>query len=341
MAARDGARGARAPRERSACPPTVRRRSSAGKDSRRAGVLVHGSRVRQRAHGGVGARRPEQERSGVTIRESTGVRLARAVLGAAAVVLPAAARLGNGAAAIERRKRRGLYATHHWQPPSGDDRSRRQRSTFANPSATSPHGVRLGRSGPAERPPATAGVPVGTGRSSLGTNWSGTCTFTTAGHLHLLLHRPRRGDERHDHRRRASRRHDEHRHGDRRRTPGTDDPHAGSRGRAARRPGPGAATALSALRLSSARHGTTRARLAGRSHAAAAGGALVGRCCTRRAPAAPPAGGAAAARAYSRAGARPVDQAERAGAPRRSHRDGPAGADREVCSRRAAARRCR
>ncbi len=96
----------------------------------------------------------------------------------ALVILPAVAG-SETSPQIEAVNSTGVYneQLHHWSPSHasvGEGAS----VTIANPT-TVPHGVRW-FSGPAT-PSCSAGVPVGTDETASGKEWSGTCTFATAG----------------------------------------------------------------------------------------------------------------------------------------------------------------
>jgi plastocyanin len=105
--------------------------------------------------------------------------LLAASLGAAAVVLPAAASSeASPAVEAENKPGGGGYEGSHAWKPSGVTIAAGSAVTFSNPTSI-PHGVRW-VSSPAP-PSCSGGVPVGTGASASGTNWSGTCTFTQAG----------------------------------------------------------------------------------------------------------------------------------------------------------------
>jgi plastocyanin len=100
------------------------------------------------------------------------------ILGAAVAVMPALAG-SETIPTIDAVNSTGLYneQTHSWSPsqatiaPGGT-------VTLNNPTAVI-HGVRW-VSGPAT-PVCSSGVPVGTSAAASGTQWSGTCTFTTPG----------------------------------------------------------------------------------------------------------------------------------------------------------------
>jgi plastocyanin len=109
----------------------------------------------------------------VTIRKALGFASA-AALGVAAVLLPAVAS-SETAPSVEA-ENYGEY--HYWRPatvtvaPGGA-------VNFANPTAT-PHGIHW-VSTPGGTPACSGTVPVGTGIEHSGTNWSGSCTFASAG----------------------------------------------------------------------------------------------------------------------------------------------------------------
>ena len=98
-----------------------------------------------------------------------------AVLGAAVVVLPAAALSETTPGVVAENV--GLY-THYWQPPAVKIEPGGT-VEFSNPTEVA-HGIRWFKT-PAGAPVCTAGVPVGTTETAAGKNWNGTCTFTTAG----------------------------------------------------------------------------------------------------------------------------------------------------------------
>jgi len=93
-----------------------------------------------------------------------------AVLAGAVVALPAMAGSETITAVNE-----GIYG-HHWSPGTLTV-SEGGVVTLSNPTEVD-HGVEW-RSGPTK--PSCSGVPVGTSAAASGTNWSGTCTFTTPG----------------------------------------------------------------------------------------------------------------------------------------------------------------
>jgi plastocyanin len=96
-----------------------------------------------------------------------------ALLGAAVVVLPAAA--GSETTPAIQAVNYGYY--HYWSPPQATVLAGGA-VTLSNPSEVK-HGVEW-RTGPAT-PSCAAGVPVGTAPANSGVKWSGTCTFPTAG----------------------------------------------------------------------------------------------------------------------------------------------------------------
>jgi len=98
--------------------------------------------------------------------------IAAVALGAAAVVLPAAA-ASETAPTIENED-----PAHHWKPPSATIEAGGV-VLFKNTSTTVPHGLRW-ISAPAT-PACDAGVPVGTEFAQSATSWSGDCHFTVAG----------------------------------------------------------------------------------------------------------------------------------------------------------------
>jgi plastocyanin len=101
-----------------------------------------------------------------------------ALLGAAAVVLPAVASSeASPTIAAVNYPGGGYYESHAWSPVAATVAAGGT-VTLKNESATVPHGVRW------VNPPATpacTGVPVGTAPQSSATGWSGTCTFTAPG----------------------------------------------------------------------------------------------------------------------------------------------------------------
>jgi plastocyanin len=99
-----------------------------------------------------------------------------ALLGAAAVVLPAVAS-SEASPTISAVNSGGVYGEHHEWSPASASVGAGGTVTLKNASNV-PHGVRW-VSGPAT--PACAGVPESTTPEHSGTNWSGTCTFTTPG----------------------------------------------------------------------------------------------------------------------------------------------------------------
>src|SRR5262249_9405590 len=96
-----------------------------------------------------------------------------AALGAAVAVLPAGAGAGTGATLTAGNA--GVY--HHWTAPSVTVAPGGS-VTLSNPTSVS-HGVRW-VSGPGT-PSCAASVPVGETPASAGTEWSGSCTFSSAG----------------------------------------------------------------------------------------------------------------------------------------------------------------
>lgn len=109
------------------------------------------------------------------IRKAIGLVIA-AALGAATVVLPAAAG-SEGSPPTVAAENVGLY-NHYWTPPSVRIEPGGT-VEFSNPTEV-PHGIRW-VSAPAGAPGCAAGVPVGTTASASGTNWKGACTFAAAG----------------------------------------------------------------------------------------------------------------------------------------------------------------
>jgi plastocyanin len=115
----------------------------------------------------------------MSIRRRLGFLLA-AVLGAAAVVLPAIAASETGQTIEATNKPgEGIYKeeTHAWSPPQvtiTPDAT----VTLSNPTEVR-HGVEW-VSAPAT-PTCTGGVPVGSTEAASNTKWSGACTFTTPG----------------------------------------------------------------------------------------------------------------------------------------------------------------
>lgn len=109
------------------------------------------------------------------IRKAIGLVVA-AALGAATVVLPAAAG-SEGAPPSVTAENVGLYS-HYWTPsdvhvePGGA-------VEFSNPTGV-PHGIHWIKT-PAGAPECAAGVPVGSTESASGTKWKGDCTFAAAG----------------------------------------------------------------------------------------------------------------------------------------------------------------
>lgn len=95
-----------------------------------------------------------------------------AVLGAALVVMPALASSEGGP--IEAG---GGPPYYEWQPMSVSVSSGGQ-VTLKNPSTSTEHGVHW-NTGPAT--PSCSGVPLAGSAKPSGTNWSGTCTFSTPG----------------------------------------------------------------------------------------------------------------------------------------------------------------
>ena len=103
--------------------------------------------------------------------------------------------LGNDAAGGPRRKRRRRHAL--LDPALGLRRTRRHGRILQpdRSSARDPLGGRRRRELP-NAPPACPSAPA---ESASGTKWTRVLQIRGGGHLHLLLHRPRRGDERADH----------------------------------------------------------------------------------------------------------------------------------------------
>jgi plastocyanin len=97
---------------------------------------------------------------------------AAAALGAAVVVLPAAA-ASEGTPTIENED-----PVHHWKPPAATIEAGGA-VTFKNSSTTVPHGIHW-ISTPAT-PACDSSVPVGTTVGSSATSWSGDCKFAVAG----------------------------------------------------------------------------------------------------------------------------------------------------------------
>jgi plastocyanin len=99
-----------------------------------------------------------------------------AIVGAAVVVLPAAAG-SETVPSVTAYNGPGIYGAHYWEPmavsvePGGT-------VDIAN-NTTTYHGVRW-LEGP-ETPECTSGVIVGTTEAQSGTNWSGSCSFKKAG----------------------------------------------------------------------------------------------------------------------------------------------------------------
>jgi plastocyanin len=100
-----------------------------------------------------------------------------ALLGVASVAVPAAA-TSETTPAIKAVNGTGIYEqqTHSWSPPEATITSGAT-IALSNPSAVK-HGVHWVY-GPAT--PECSGVPVGTSEAASGTEWSGTCKFTTPG----------------------------------------------------------------------------------------------------------------------------------------------------------------
>jgi plastocyanin len=93
---------------------------------------------------------------------------AAAVLGAAVVVLPAAA-ASEGTPTIENED-----PVHHWKPPTATIEAGGS-ITFKNTNMSTPHGIKW--IGPPATPACDSSVPV----EASGTNWSGNCQFAVAG----------------------------------------------------------------------------------------------------------------------------------------------------------------
>jgi plastocyanin len=106
-------------------------------------------------------------------RISSSARLAAAAaLAAALLVLPARA-ASEAAPTIEAED-----PAHLWKPPSATIEPG-GRVVFANPSTSVPHGIHWVKV--PSTPSCEPSVPVGTGFAQSATNWSGSCTFATAG----------------------------------------------------------------------------------------------------------------------------------------------------------------
>jgi len=99
-----------------------------------------------------------------------------ALLGVAAATLPAVA-VSETSPSIVAENHAGVKETHSWAPATASV-GENGVVTFSNPTNVI-HGVEW-VADPAT-PGCSAGVPVGTGPSHSGTNWSGTCTFTKPG----------------------------------------------------------------------------------------------------------------------------------------------------------------
>ena len=201
----------------------------------------------------------------------------RPLLGALVVVLPAVAsseaarrskHTAEGAASRPLLVRPCPSASH----PGGE-------VEFSNPTR-SPARRPLGHRRPGARRAATRRSRSARPKRPRGPTGTATCTFAARGHLHLLLHRPRRGDERQDHRRRAgapaTTDHDHDQHRPRARRPPTPRParlHAGRRrcagdrgdaGRSQRRHRAGAARPALRCAARSSLGGRRRRRVVGR-----------------------------------------------------------------------------
>jgi plastocyanin len=101
-----------------------------------------------------------------------------ALAGAAVVVMPALAGT-EGTPAVEAFNGSGAYGeqTHQWRPPNVAIAPGGAIS-ISNPTAVA-HGVEW--VGGPEKPACGGTIPVGNSPTASGTQWSGTCTFTTAG----------------------------------------------------------------------------------------------------------------------------------------------------------------
>lgn len=100
---------------------------------------------------------------------------AAALLGAAVVILPAAA----SSETVPTIAAENVSASvHYWRPPEATIEAGGS-VQFANPTAV-PHGIQW-VSTPGGAPECTPGVPVGSSASASGTNWSGSCRFTKPG----------------------------------------------------------------------------------------------------------------------------------------------------------------
>jgi plastocyanin len=99
-----------------------------------------------------------------------------ALLGAAVVVLPAAA--GSETSPQVQAENVGLYA-HYWTPASVPIEPGASVG-FANPTGVA-HGIRWVATPNGQNPTCSEGVPVGVDEKASGTKWSGSCTFAAAG----------------------------------------------------------------------------------------------------------------------------------------------------------------
>jgi plastocyanin len=101
-----------------------------------------------------------------------------AVLGAGAVVLPAAAGSEASPTIDAVNEGGGIYGVSHRWSPAAATVGENGVVSFSNPTNV-PHGIEW-RSGPGT-PTCSSGVPVGDSPSASGTQWSGTCTFARQG----------------------------------------------------------------------------------------------------------------------------------------------------------------
>jgi plastocyanin len=98
------------------------------------------------------------------------------LLGAAVVVLPAAAGSETTPAIQAENVGEGVYGTTHRWSPATINVSPGGVVSFSNPYATTPHGLKF-----TGATPSCTGIPAAAGQATGATNWHGECTFSTPG----------------------------------------------------------------------------------------------------------------------------------------------------------------